>query len=510
MAKLIESIAISGSQKSDGTPNASGMVWVYVQGTTTLATVYADVEGDAPQTQPVTLDAAGRAVIYIDQVVTLHVETAAGVTVGDYDVADSPGVVLVQNAAFTGTLASGSQGAGGMTDLDTILTSAQTSFGGTDFKYQEAAGATTRNIGAWLHDVWISVRDYGAVGDGLVDDTAACQAASNRVAALGGGTVYFPPGSYVVSAAITVTSHASINFRGAGAASIILNSSAGGNAFTFTSCSDFTIEGLKVSHSSGSTGYGVSLVGCTNVTMRSVIVTASHARCVSVTGASAHTRIVDCYMTLLSGATNIGVYYNATGLHHSISGSTILPTSGGKLIDYDGATSYCTVDSCFFTQTANGGIVWESTLTGLHFDITNCPTLGQFAGALSPAFVTSLSVIPCVRQVNNELDGANYTLLSAGTMTPDFTASPEILITGTTTGSAYTINAPSILPHSTMRNFRVVVRYKCAAGVNITGWGTAAVYHHSAIISVTDTQTTAIIYLWDGTFFREIGRGITA
>lgn len=45
----------------------------------------------------------------------------------------------------------------------------------------------------------ISVRDMGAVGDGKSDDTAAVQRAIDRaVAQHGGGTIWFPPGSYAV------------------------------------------------------------------------------------------------------------------------------------------------------------------------------------------------------------------------------------------------------------------------------------------------------------------------
>ena len=44
------------------------------------------------------------------------------------------------------------------------------------------------------------VRDFGAVGDGAADDTAAVQAAVDRVSADGGGYVYLPPGTYRLNA----------------------------------------------------------------------------------------------------------------------------------------------------------------------------------------------------------------------------------------------------------------------------------------------------------------------
>lgn len=44
----------------------------------------------------------------------------------------------------------------------------------------------------------ISVKDAGAVGDGSHDDTAAIEALLTKLAGLGGGTAYFPPGTYRV------------------------------------------------------------------------------------------------------------------------------------------------------------------------------------------------------------------------------------------------------------------------------------------------------------------------
>lgn len=48
-----------------------------------------------------------------------------------------------------------------------------------------------------------NVRDYGAVGDGVTDDTAAIQAAIAACNTAGGGTVFFPRGTYEVSTGLT-------------------------------------------------------------------------------------------------------------------------------------------------------------------------------------------------------------------------------------------------------------------------------------------------------------------
>lgn len=50
----------------------------------------------------------------------------------------------------------------------------------------------------------LNVRDHGAAGDGTTDDRAAIQATIDTAAALPGGTVYFPPGTYLISDALTL------------------------------------------------------------------------------------------------------------------------------------------------------------------------------------------------------------------------------------------------------------------------------------------------------------------
>jgi hypothetical protein len=57
------------------------------------------------------------------------------------------------------------------------------------------SGAVPTTVQAKLRE-FISVKDFGAVGDGVADDTGACQAAVDYVTSIGGGTVYFPQGSY--------------------------------------------------------------------------------------------------------------------------------------------------------------------------------------------------------------------------------------------------------------------------------------------------------------------------
>lgn len=54
------------------------------------------------------------------------------------------------------------------------------------------------------------VTDYGAVGDGTTDNTAAFQAALNAARNAGGGTVFVPRGNYLIAGSITIGSYVTL------------------------------------------------------------------------------------------------------------------------------------------------------------------------------------------------------------------------------------------------------------------------------------------------------------
>ena len=70
--------------------------------------------------------------------------------------------------------------------------------GGTTNQVLSKASATDRDLKwatAQAGGFGVSVKDYGAIGNGIADDTVAIQAALNS----GAGTIYFPSGTYKVS-----------------------------------------------------------------------------------------------------------------------------------------------------------------------------------------------------------------------------------------------------------------------------------------------------------------------
>jgi len=89
--------------------------------------------------------------------------------------------------------------------------------------------STIRTLASKLQDV-VSVKDFGAVGDGVTDDTIAIQAALDlKLTTFSGisapANVYFPAGTYLVTSTIQVPNNVSI--YGEGSSSIIRGNFAG-------------------------------------------------------------------------------------------------------------------------------------------------------------------------------------------------------------------------------------------------------------------------------------------
>jgi hypothetical protein len=82
-------------------------------------------------------------------------------------------------------------------------------------------GAVTTTVQAKLRET-VSVKDFGAVGDGTTDDTAAIQAAITAVSYVTTGylgeatgkALYFPAGVYKISSPLTVAVNAGVSFVG--------------------------------------------------------------------------------------------------------------------------------------------------------------------------------------------------------------------------------------------------------------------------------------------------------
>lgn len=164
---------------ANGHPLAGGKLYSYSAGTTTPLVTYTDQAGTSANTNPVILDARGEASVWLGTgPYKLRLTTATDVDIWTVDDIYSEGALSMQE----------------------LLSSAGSSLVGF---IQSGTGATYRTVQSKLRDT-VSVKDFGAVGDGVANDTAAIQAAIDAVAAAGGGTVLVPKGSYVCTTTITL------------------------------------------------------------------------------------------------------------------------------------------------------------------------------------------------------------------------------------------------------------------------------------------------------------------
>jgi len=148
---------------------------------------------------------------------------------------------------FAGTAALG----GAVLALAQRTDAAEPALPAGDSFLQSGLGAVARSRTSKLGE-WVSVKDFGAVGNGVADDTAAIQAAINYVASLGGGVVYFPSGTYLVSAAVTITSNGlalvGCGLTVVGFASIIKNINATAMAFNVTASLGARFAYMSIGH----------------------------------------------------------------------------------------------------------------------------------------------------------------------------------------------------------------------------------------------------------------------
>jgi len=251
-------------------PLAGGLMYTYEAGTTTNATTYSDDSG-TPNTNPIVLNSDGECNLYLDDDVIYRIilKNAAGVTQFDKDNISSNGakdaaVLSFENVANL-RLAIGNDreptaqtsgyynaGDGGGNSFYWDGTSSATDNGGTIIKPTLVSGA-----GRWLavDTSYINVKQFGAVGDGVADDTTAISSAIDEF-----NTVYFPNGTYLFSG-ITINKH-NVTLYGTGESrSVLLMTNAAAAAVTIGSTaftSGINIHNLKIEGNASNLG-GISL-----------------------------------------------------------------------------------------------------------------------------------------------------------------------------------------------------------------------------------------------------------
>lgn len=151
---------------------------------------------------------------------------------------------------------------------DTVLDEFAASSGSSLVGFLQAGtGASSRTVQSKLRDV-VSVKDFGAAGDGVADDTAAFNLAiawanakgGNDRANIIGSTIFIPEGRYRITAALNPVTVSSVYFVGASKGSAVILSTSIGSIFTFgdSTLANTPVGGgvsdVKIEYPSGPTG----------------------------------------------------------------------------------------------------------------------------------------------------------------------------------------------------------------------------------------------------------------
>lgn len=306
--QLIQALQAGLVNPTTGVALASGKCRFYDIGTLTPQTVYSDGAGASPITQPLTLTAGGVGTVYTASPCRCIVKSADDLTT-IYDITavngSAPATMFVTSSSFNG---------GAQTTLQAILDNVDNSFGGTDWKYK--IGTTERNIKDIIAAIALTPQDYGALGDGATDDTAAFAALATAQAS-SGRPVFIPKGTYMLSAVTTFTLAGAI-VRGAGRSTILRGTNAAMNMLSFTGLGP-RVDSLLIDHSATTTGTAIAFSSFGAI--RDIVITpGDYTTALSCVSAS---QAYDCDVQGITNATTGPWLLNNAVIAGTVSATTI-------------------------------------------------------------------------------------------------------------------------------------------------------------------------------------------
>jgi hypothetical protein len=238
----------------------------------------------------------------------------------------------------------------------------------------------------------INVKDptYGAMGDGVTDDTAAIQAAITAVSVIG-GQVYLPPGTYVLSAALNISS-AKVMVRGSGRkATTLRQNTLSARTFNITNeyvtLTDFSIEYNSAGTTGGVAVFSSHFYGCfSNLYIKNAFIG------VQFDSGSNSNQLVNIS---IENTTSIGFYVKSGGANVSLTNFWILNTN----------TTQCAlgcirledqVEGCVFTsgQTFQGA--YSMTTAAASYTTGSRPAYNKFIGVYFDSAANGVIVDKCV------------------------------------------------------------------------------------------------------------------
>jgi hypothetical protein len=200
---------------SDGLPLVGGKLYSYAGGTSTPKDTYTDSTGVTPNTNPIILNSRGEASVWLETgkyKFTLKDSNDVDIwTVDNISQAfESENISIIDSGGYY------------------VGSNVEAALQESAVFVQSGSGAITRTKTEKMRD-FISVKDFGALGNGSRDDTADIQAAINAADATG-TNLFFPAGTYIVSSTgllIDGTSAGTVGFYGAGMDATIIKNASG-------------------------------------------------------------------------------------------------------------------------------------------------------------------------------------------------------------------------------------------------------------------------------------------
>ena len=238
-----------------GIPLAGGKIYAYAAGTTTPQATYTTSIGNIQNSNPIILNAYGRVPNEIwltqGQSYKFVLADSTDATIGTYDNIDGANDITNALAGIYANFADTTDVAKG----DALV----------GYKQSNSSGALAGAVGRTVHQKFqemISVKDFGATGDGVTDDSAALQAA---ITAAAGATLYFPEGVYYYTSLLTISNPMTITGDGYGTQ--LKPNTPSGNNIRINS-SNVLVEKIRMEGSSPG-GFAIGATGLvTNVTFQ--------------------------------------------------------------------------------------------------------------------------------------------------------------------------------------------------------------------------------------------------
>lgn len=246
MAVTLSLFAGAGAQFFDnnGVILSGGKVYTYAAGTTTPRATYTTNSDAVFHTNPIVLDSAGRVPnggeIWLQLGVGYKfvVKTSAEVLIATYDnipssaqppaANDADSIMYEQGYTVTaGNFVLGkiyriaSVGTTNFTLIGAVNNAIGTHFIATGAGTGTGTAELSQTVETKLRE-YVSVKDFGAVGNGVTDDTAALQAA---ISACQNRVLFLPAGTYIVSQSLYLGARGSLIGEGAKASKIQLTHS---------------------------------------------------------------------------------------------------------------------------------------------------------------------------------------------------------------------------------------------------------------------------------------------